>query len=158
MEWDWLDGVTYWNFVGERSRGHYWREDFFCNSRIFPTNYFLMIFFLSIRFCILSLLVSHLFVLVVQYKFLPASQTVEHSNRKEHNRIQCWHSLMMRHKSMSAEWFKCSGKYDFNKISIDQIEKNCNINIVIRVKLFALPIGISVRAFLARRIVTVCCR
>ena len=72
-------------------------------SRIFPTNYFLMIFFLSIRFCILSLLVSRLFVLVVQYKFLPASQTVEHSNRKEHNRIQCWHSLMMRHKSMSAE-------------------------------------------------------
>ena len=94
-----LGGVTYWNFVGERSPGHYWREDFFCNSRIFPTNYFLMIFLLSFRFCILSLLVSRLFVLVVQYKFLPASQTVEHSNRKEHNRIQCWHSLMMKHES-----------------------------------------------------------
>ena len=40
---------------------------------------------------------------------------------------------------------------------MDQIEKNCNINIVIRVKLFALPIGISVGAFLARRVVTVCC-
>ena len=155
MEWDWLGGVTYWNFVGERSPGHYWREDFFCNSRIFPTNYFLMIFLISFRFCILSLLVSHLFVLVVQYKFLPASQTVEHSNRKEHNRIQCWQSLMKKYEVLNNF---CSGRYDINWIFIDQIEKNCNINIVIRVKLFALPIGISVRAFLARRIVTVCCR
>ena len=159
MEWDWLGCVTYWNFVGERSRRHYWREDFFCNSRIFPTNYFLMIFLLSFKFCILSLLVSQmpvcLFWLCNINSSVPARQlsiatgwSITGSNAGIHS----WRNM--------NQWVLnnfCSGRYDINRIFIDQIEKNCNINIVIRVKLFALPIGISVGAFLARRIVTVCC-
>ena len=139
MEWDWLGCVTYWNFVGERSRGHYWREDFFCNSRIFPTNYFLMIFLLSFRFCILSLLVSQmpvcLFWLCNINSSVPARQlsiatgwSITGSNAGIHS----WRNM--------NQWVLnsfCSGIYDIDSIFIDQIENNCNINTVIRVKLLA---------------------
>ena len=34
------EGVTYWNFVGQKEVGRYWRPDFFCNSHRFLLEYF----------------------------------------------------------------------------------------------------------------------